>query len=95
MCHSVNFIWEAWSFQVYEHGWEDLVQCCLQTPGTGAQAMGSGTGESKILIIFSVQIVGCKTWQVARGSIQPDRPNEEPLAVPASTKAVLGQGVVS
>lgn len=21
MCHSVNILWEAWSFQVYEHGW--------------------------------------------------------------------------
>lgn len=37
MCHSVNILWEAWSYRVYEHGWTSLSESDLKAPGTEAR----------------------------------------------------------
>lgn len=55
----------------------------LKVPGTE----GGHLGERKF-IFFLCRLLDANPSQVERGSIQPDRPNEEQLATPASAKTV-------
>lgn len=89
MRHSVNILREAWSFQIYEHGWAGPVHSGLQSPGTG-----NGHCESEGLLIL-YRLLDANPRQVERESIRPDRPNEEQPVAPAFMTALLNQSAVS